>query len=189
MSEKFWLIQRGKFRSNLDTATTFLGGSNNHLIDPDYMGAAEFEWGAIPAAYSRIMSQFDKYELFPDVLRTVRNTPVCLFCRRDRREDTVKAITDYIYNQYILKEWSNLPQHFRESSMYERHALKTNFWWCIDHDYSPDGTKIAGDWILFVGAADRQRAFQRVVKSDFDSWWSRMDEEERSKRVKEAWRR
>lgn len=54
MGKHFWLIQRGSFR-DLKSATKFLGGSPTHLINPDYMGAAEFEWGAIPRAYRRIM--------------------------------------------------------------------------------------------------------------------------------------
>lgn len=59
MGKHFWLIQRGSFRA-LETAKKFLGGSFEHLIDPDYMGAAEFEWGAIPRAYRRIMGQYDQ---------------------------------------------------------------------------------------------------------------------------------
>ena len=43
MKDTFWLIQRGKFRNNLDSALAFFGSSDSHLIDPDYMGAAEFE--------------------------------------------------------------------------------------------------------------------------------------------------
>lgn len=188
MSKSFWLIQRGSFRSNLETATSFLGGGDRHLVSGDYMGAAEFEWGAVPAAYSRVMSQLDKYELFCDDLKTVRGVPVCLFCRKDRYVDTLTAIKDYINTPYPLKEWSGLHQHFEENlSDFDRHVLKTNFWWCIDHDYSPEESDTAGDWMLFVGAADRQAAFLRVINADFSGWWAKMDKDERAKRVKNAW--
>lgn len=188
MENKFYLIQRGSFRNNLETATSFLGGSASHLIDPDYMGSSEFEWGAIPAAYSRIMGQFKDYKLFPSVISTIRGAPVCIFCRKDRRDDILRHIKEYIDNPYKLKEWSNLPQHFKEVSELERHSLKTNFWWCIDHTFQGDCESV-GDWILFNGAKDRQKAFLRIINSDFSEWWSSMPDDVRKKRISDAWRR
>ena len=81
MKNKFWLIQRGKFNNNIDTATSFLGGRSECLIDPDYMGAAEFEWGAIPKAYRRILGQYDQYSLHVTDLVTTGGVPFCLILK------------------------------------------------------------------------------------------------------------
>ena len=187
MSNQFYLIQRGKIQGNPETAKGFFDGSKSKLVYLDYMGSAEFEFGAIPAAYSRIMSQFEDYELSILDFTTVRGVPVCLFCRKDRRDDIVSAIKEYISNPYQLKECSNLPQHFKKPRERDRYALGTNFWWCIDHSWSPDVASV-GDWILFIGAADRQQAFLRVINSDFTERWTTMSEEMREMRVNKAWR-
>lgn len=202
MKDTFWLIQRGEFRNNLDSAISFLGGSNSNLIDLDYMGAAEFEWGAIPKAYRRIMGQFEKYSLHVTDLVTVGVVPFCLYCRNDRYEVILDAIKKYLNEPYQLKEWSNMCSHFtatptddfpmaKKHIKYER---QTNFWWCIDRT-DPDADvdhpykNIVGDWIAFTGATDRQKAFNRVINFDYTSWWLRKSKEEREQEYKESFSR
>ena len=43
--KKFYLIQRGNFKNDEKSLT----GSDG-VVNLDYMGATEFEWGAIPKA-------------------------------------------------------------------------------------------------------------------------------------------
>lgn len=95
MGKHFWLIQRGSFR-DLKSATKFLGGSYEHLIDPDYMGSAEFEWGAIPRAYRRIMGQYDKYSLHVTDLVTTGGVPFCLYCMDGKYEQILVEIKVYL---------------------------------------------------------------------------------------------
>lgn len=200
MSSKFWLIQRGKFNNNLETATSFLGGRSECLINPDYMGAAEFEWGAVPRAYRRIHGQFDKYSLHITDLVTTGGVPFCLFCRTDRYEVILEEIKRYIREEYRLKEWSNLPCHFKAlsenagewSKGHRKYELQTNFWWCIDVanlECKNSWDNIVGDWIGFTGATDRQKAFMRVLNKDHESWWMRMPEVDRLEEFQKAFRR
>ena len=197
MKNEFWLIQRGKF-NDLAKATKFLGGSQEHLIDPDYMGAAEFEWGAIPKAYRRIMGQFDKYSLHITDLVTTGGVPFCLYCRDDRYNEILEAIKVYLKEHYQLKEWSNMHAHFESiptdewSRKHHKHELQTNFWWCID--VSPIECKRewdnpVGDWIAFTGAADRQNALKRVIQSDYDNWWSKKTPEDQAEEFNKAFQR
>ena len=82
MSNKhFYLIQRGTFNKNLEQATEFLGCSSKHLIDPDYMGSAEFEFGAIPRAFRRIIHKYSEYKLHITDIKTVGGVPFCLYCK------------------------------------------------------------------------------------------------------------
>ncbi len=196
MKNKFWLIQRGKF-NDLAKATKFLGGSQEHLIDPDYMGAAEFEWGAIPKAYRRIMGQFDKYSLHVTDLVTIGGVPFCLYCRDDRYDEILEAIKVYLKEDYQLKEWTNMHAHFTEPAGewekdHRKWQLQTNFWWCIDatpikceHEWDNP----VGDWIAFTGASDRQNAFNRVLKLDYMNWWMKKSEDERKKDFEESFLR
>ena len=198
MKDKFWLIQRGKFNNNIDKATSFLGGRSECLINPDYMGAAEFEWGAIPKAYRRIMGQYDQYSLHVTDLVTTGGVPFCLYCRDDRYEVILNAIKVYLNEHYQLKEWSNMHAHFEPtptsewSRKHHKYELQTNFWWCID--VSPIECKRewdnpVGDWIAFTGASDRQNAFNRVLNLDYMTWWMKKSEDERKKDFEESFLR
>lgn len=196
---KFWLIQRGKFR-DLAKANKFFGGSQEHLIDPDYMGAAEFEWGAIPKAYRRIMGQFDKYSLHVTDLVTTGGVPFCVYCRDDRYAEILEAIKLYLKEDYRLKEWTNMHAHFTEpkgdwEKDHRKWQLQTNFWWCIDtagiEDKGPRGDELftVGDWIAFTGATDRQRRFVEVIQHDHDEWWSKKTTAEQDEEFKKAFDR
>lgn len=186
MGKHFWLIQRGSFR-DLKSATKFLGGSYEHLIDPDYMGSAEFEWGAIPRAYRRIMGQYDKYSLYVTDLVTTGGVPFCLYCMDGKYEQILAEIKVYLKEHYRLKEWTNMEAHFTTECSFDvdnrKYQLKTNFWWCIDRSHSEEDV---GDWIAFVGATDRQNAFKCVIHNDYANWWMKKSVAEREKDFREA---
>lgn len=175
---KFWLIQRGKFRNNLKEATGFLGPKPCNLIDPDYMGSAEFEFGAIPKAYRRIHGRFNKYKLHITDLKTYGGVPFCLYCLDNHYEEILSEIKTYLETDYRLKERSGMKSHFNNSSYY-KFDRTTNFWWCIDSTTPDDDDKLSiGDWIAFTGATDRQKAFMRVLANDHKEWWESKTKEE-----------
>lgn len=197
MDNKFWLIQRGKFNNNLETATSFLGGRSECLIHPDYMGVAEFEWGAVPRAYRRIHGQFDKYSLHITDLITSGGVPFCLYCRDDRYEIILEAIKKYLEKDYKLKEWTNMGVHFKPTSTeevireHQKWQRKTNFWWCIDvasQNADSKFSNLIGDWIAFTGATDRQKAFIRVLNSEHTEWWMEKPESEREEEFQKAFK-
>ena len=192
MITKFWLIQRGSFTANLLKSDELLGSSRNGaLVQGDYMGSAEFEFGAIPKAYRRIMGQFEKYSLHITDLKTNRGIPFCLYCRDDRYNEILEAIRIYLEKGYQLKEWSNMEAHFdptptdKWSKETRKHDLRTNFWWCIDQADIDDSRRnlfiynCIGDWIAFTGATDRQKAFKKVIQNDYTEWWSKKPIEDR----------
>lgn len=183
----FWLIQRGSFR-DVKAATEFFDRSSG-LIDLDYMGAAEFEWGAIPKAYRRIMGQYEKYSLHITDLVTTGGVPFCLYCMDDKYEQILDEIKVYLEKPYQLKEHTNMEAHFTVEHPwgvdFHKRQLEINFWWCIDYNrYDED----IGDWIAFIGAADRQDAFNRVINKDFTSWWIKKSPEDRNKDFQDSFR-
>lgn len=198
MRTKFWLIQRGSFTTNLLKSDKLLGSSiNGALVQGDYMGSAEFEFGAIPKAYRRIMGQFEKYSLHVTDLKTNRGIPFCLYCRDDRYNEILEAIRIYLKEGYQLQEWSNMDAHFKLptdewSKECGKYNLRTNFWWCIDKADIDDSKKDnfcyngIGDWIAFTGATDRQNAFKRVIQSDYTEWWCKKSIEDREKEFNDS---
>ena len=186
MGKHFWLIQRGTFR-DIKFATKFLGGTCDHLIDPDYMGSSEFEWGAVPRAYRRVMGRYEKYSLHITDLVTTGGVPFCLYCMDSKYEQILAEIKVYLKELYQLKEWTNMEAHFTTEHPFgaghRKYQLRTNFWWCIDKSLSDDDV---GDWIAFVGAADRQNDFKRIIDSDYTDWWLKKPAAEREKRFKES---
>ena len=185
---KFWLIQRGIFNT-IESNRDFLCGDRwNRLINFDYMGSAEFEWGAIPKAYTRIFGQFDDYSLHITDLKTIGGVPFCLFCRNDRYETILNELKSYIKEPYRLKEFSNIEAHFtrvpkENKTAFNRHKyyLKTNFWWCIDKNSK------TGDWIAFTGATDRQNAFTAAIAKEYNNYWMSKSEEDREIEFQEAY--
>ena len=199
VNNRFCMIQRGKFRNNIDSATEFVGGSDHHLIALDYMGSAEFEWGAIPKAYRRIMGQYDQYSLHVTDLVTTGGVPFCVFCKNDHYDKILEAIKLYLKEGYRLKESTNMQVHFTEpkSDWDKKHGkfkLQTNFWWCIDvvkpnADINNPCERVVGDWIAFIGATDRQHCFTRVINTEYNEWWLRKTDDERKKEYDCSFRR
>lgn len=198
LKDEFKYILRGSFRRKLEAANHLYGSDKFSLVADQIVKITKFEYGAMPASYPRIMGQFASYELFVLDLKTYRDVPFSLFCRKDRCEDIVSAIKEYINDPYPIPGDFHLMQHLERTYKYDeydiyeaetnlRRARRTNFWWCIDHVSSPDIAFI-GDWMLFIGEADRQEAFLRVINSDFSGWWANMPDDEREQLTKEAWK-
>jgi len=57
---KSWLVQRGEFKIIKDNDIIGM----DSLITWDYMGSAEFEFGALPQSLKRMVKEFNQYQLF-----------------------------------------------------------------------------------------------------------------------------
>lgn len=126
LHHKPWLIQRG-LTKDIDRNDT---NSLDELIKWDYMGAAEFEWGAIP----RSISRFSMYLKMNTLI--IHSTKL-----NDRDFYFLSPIRPELMSEYM--KWFELESHgdiqyFKEiTRLY--HASKgmedrTNFWWDIDFD-------------------------------------------------------
>ena len=99
----FWLIQRGTFRK---TGKLFIG--KDGIVSLDYMGASEFEWGAIPNALRCLMYRFSEYEVFNTRIFTPENDELMVLCKKSCSTEVIQSICQYIEKQYHLKEYSEL---------------------------------------------------------------------------------
>ena len=171
---KFWLIQRGRLNKKGGPSLT---GSKG-VVDLDYMGSSEFEWGAIPRAYRRIMYHYEEYQLFDAGVDAVGNRRLMLFCKKQNYEKISQSIQEFIKAPYQLQEWSDLDNLIKVADITKPWTIcHTRFWWCIDRG-------IYGDWMAFL-EEDSERIYS-AIKHDYENWWQVKSDEEKAKLYKEA---
>ena len=72
------------------------------------MGSAEFEFGAIPRSFRRIMHDFDSYVYTSTWIYTKENNELILFSNQELSNEILEGLTSFINNPYHLKEYSEL---------------------------------------------------------------------------------
>ena len=152
---RLYLLQRGTFKKDLSKETSKF----SELIDLDYMGSAEFEFGALPASRIRMANKFDEYGLHEvKELASPNGVPFNLYCDKNEITNIVSEIWKYIQGNdpskivsYRLKERASLANKYY-GFQWSVGRDSDNFWWDIENDF-----------MCFYGAADRQNAFKRVV--------------------------
>ena len=136
MIEKPWLIQRVAVKRHPPTNAK----SFDDYLSCDYMGSAEFEFGALPKSLKRVCKNIDNYRII--------NTKIKDFIKRDLFMFVKKGDEDYIkYIDYItedeykvgLKERTNI-KDFITGSSFSRQLSEDNYnfgyniWWDIIND-------------------------------------------------------
>jgi len=127
---KSYLIQEGKF-SKMEKSE--INGINS-LINFNYMGSAEFEFGALPKSLKRMMWKNSEYGFFKikNLKNTKTNQCARVFCRVDLKDETIKEIERISQNKYGYKETCHFADRFKNVKSY---GEDINFWWDIDNDF------------------------------------------------------
>lgn len=190
---RLYLVQRGKLHAG-EHFERFTGSKDNAFVELDYMGAAEFEWGAIPKAYRRIFDKFDEFELIKTDLVTNEGKFFYLFCKKDRYEDTLACIKEYIENPYTLHEYSHLSEHFKkqvDNFSWSNNYKKTDFWWDIVNDwigFLAGGEKCGKRKNKIKDGTGKANAFKEILKKHFQELWLDKTSEEREDMRKTIYR-
>lgn len=174
MANLFYLIQRGAFQ---ESGKSLLG--SDRVVNLDYMGSAEFEFGAIPKAYRRLMYHFEEYDVFHTEIYTPEHEELLVFCRKGCATEVIQAIREFIEQPYYLKEYSELekvPKAKKEDTSYD--GRRSNFWWCIDIK------KSYGDWMAFL--QPQSDLFTEAVENDYLDWWLNKAPEAREEEYKNS---
>jgi len=123
--EKPWLIQRASFKDVKGPITGV-----DMLLHFDYMGAAEFEFGALPASLKEMCRTVDLLEIFKTSHKCVDGQGLFLLCtpqQKDGYEEYLKGLVD---DKIRLKESTGLGRALRgESST----VFAVNHWWDLDN--------------------------------------------------------
>ena len=121
------LIQSGAFR---DTKT-FTGIDD--LIRLEYMGAAEYEFGALPNSLKAMCKNIDSYGVFESTQSTHMNENLYIVCKAGDVADINKIIKGLIARKYRIKCACQLDRVTTPPSV--NCYNKLDFWWDIDQDY------------------------------------------------------
>lgn len=120
---KPYCIQRGKFEHeyNMDKKGIDI------LLNFDYMGSSEFEFGALPKSIKFIREHFDNY-IFN--LLTFNGKDICvIYPNYYLIDDIITKLASLSKNEPYLQEYSDF-----DTFIYNKqHYLKTNFWWDIEN--------------------------------------------------------
>lgn len=118
---KPYLIQRASF-ANRDK------NGIDSILHFDYMGSAEFEWGALPKSLKRIRENFDDYIY---LTFKIKDKSIRVFCKSDYKDLIEEYLIGLSERKFRLKEISYFDSYINQEG-----SLKDDyhFWWDIDND-------------------------------------------------------
>lgn len=123
-----YLIQRG-ITENDESAKDI-----DSIINFEYMGSAEYEFGALPDSLKEIRSDIGKYKYINVI---VKGKYITVFCK-EKQESEIKPYLDQLANNNMrLKARSCFNECVNPSThdlkWQEIHPIKTNFWWDLEN--------------------------------------------------------
>lgn len=144
---RIYLVQRGRFKDIKDPKE--ITGLDS-IIDYDYMGAAEFEFGGLGRSLARIMRAYYEDTFIPWEIK-INDVPFWVFLKKEKLEeieDIIKLFDDSMKGEYPhLKGPLRIEQYFEGTtiSRLKRNCKKKreevpnwsymDFWWDIDNDW------------------------------------------------------
>lgn len=126
-----YLIQRAEFKAPDNNKRKGIDA----ILRFDYMGSAEFEFGALPASLKRIRADMNQYTMFDyHFLKSDMMAPkqVTVFCKANQKKfvpiilEKLAKGSIHLKESCDLKDWVNPGLH-----PYQRN----DFWWDIDKDF------------------------------------------------------
>jgi hypothetical protein len=120
-----YLIQRAKFadspnKEGIDRVLTF-----------DYMGSAEFEFGALPESLKRVRKNIADYMQFQYRFKRHPAKEVTVLCQAYQYEFIGTILEQLSRNKLRLKERCDLSEFFNPEQKYS----SNDFWWDIENDW------------------------------------------------------
>lgn len=125
-----YLIQRAEIKTPLAESTSRL----SQAVSFDYMGSAEFEFGALPKSFRRIESAADKW--ICRVVEDIKEGETSLRVWSSFSDEEFEAYKVFLMQLRYPKDGNRLrtKEGVRFDHDYKSSYSKTNFWWDIDND-------------------------------------------------------
>ena len=120
-----YLIQRGRIK-NYDEPIQGI----DHIVELDYMGSAEFEFGALPKSLKRMCRKADSLTITESALQAINGEKIHVIYTSPVDEVLVHIMA-MAYNRYRLKEMPRIAEALNAPDT----RRYSNFWWDIDNDY------------------------------------------------------
>lgn len=124
-----YLIQRAKFIIPSEHTKTRKG--IDKLLGFDYMGSAEFEFGALPKSLKRIRENRDKYTQFEYSFIKHPEKKVTVLCKKEEKSEVSEYLELLAIDKLRLKERCDLKNFVTGN----QRNWDNDFWWDIDNDF------------------------------------------------------
>jgi len=121
-----YLVQRGTFKKE-NYGTNKLA----ELINFDYMGSAEFEFGALWYSLERILQKLDEYTILKvKEVKDIKGNTMLVFGNKNKVKELIEVAKGLAQDTYILKEYSGINSYIKGDRW-----IRDNFWWDINNDF------------------------------------------------------
>lgn len=143
MVDRMYLVQRVKLMPEWITKKVkdkekILEPSVDDLYRMDYMGSAEFEWGALPKSLKRICLNFENFLTYETEIKDHKGNPLFLFIEQHKVNDYINEINEYLKGNRNLKEYIELEQFVSGKGFggkpIEQNEFACQIWWDINND-------------------------------------------------------
>jgi len=144
----FWLIQRMNFK---DTKFEEISGVDS-LLAYDYMGSAEFEFGALGESLREICKKLYQYQWFHSKLLHAKDgCSLDFICLSEQYDEVYAFLAQETREPHRLKEPTYLKEALRGEKFY---TTRCRAWWDIQNH-----------WIAYLGQNNEVRIMAALQKS------------------------
>ncbi len=159
--ERCWLVQAGVFKDKIGEITGIYA-----IVNLKYMGATEFERGALPESTQRMLTNIEFYDVFTfPQYENAQGEPLMVYAPRMFIEHISGIVDDLAAGKnYYLKEGCTLHNYLKgvKASNYD------DFWWDIRNDFYIFFGEQKRDLVLAAQNAMRKRSIGEVEVGDWD---------------------
>jgi len=126
--EKPYCIQRAKFDNNRPDKKGI-----DKLLQFDYMGSAEFEFGALPASLKRVRANLNDYIMFQYSFKKFPSKCVTVYCKKEQYDFVGEILEELSEGKLRLKGYCDLQGFVNPKKEFAHN--RNDFWWDIDQDW------------------------------------------------------
>lgn len=138
-----YLVQRARFKAN--GAVPSQGW--DAIVSHDYMGSAEFEFGALPAAMRVLVATRKSLVAVPTARKSHDGHDLVVICEKERESDAIAAVEQILCGKARLKD----PALIKERLSGDRHCRDTEIWWDLQNN-----------WIATLGMKNASRLLEAI---------------------------
>lgn len=117
------LVQRAKFYERQNASGI------DSILSFDYMGSAEFEYGALPRSLKAIRAQLDQYDYFA---LEIQGKCFTVFCKASEKARVFDVINGLANDVFRLKEYCDIHRYVTNDTFI---PSRSDHWWDIINNW------------------------------------------------------
>lgn len=135
------LVQSGHFKKDIDELNKKEINGLDDIVSLDYMGSAEFEWGALPRSLRRMTINKDFYKVFVfNQYKDEKGNPLKVYAPQVFYKNVQNIVNRLAEHGYGLQEYCSLSDHIQKDKKEDEETLfsykdNSDFWWDIENDF------------------------------------------------------